>query len=98
MKNAAGIRRPKKWETRMNRLVASWVSGCLLMIPIAGAVAAVAAGAADAGGPTRGGSQPDTTLETIVVTLSYIRRTATESPLPAAVIPPDHTLYRAMPD
>src|ERR1700676_3056591 len=70
----------------MNRLVASWVPGCLLMIPIACAlVAAAPAGAADAGGPTRG-SQPEASLETIVVTGSYLRRADTESPSPVDVI------------
>jgi iron complex outermembrane recepter protein len=74
----------------MNRLVASWVPGCLLMIPIAGALAAAGpAGAADANGPPRGGAQPEATLETIVVTGSYIRRTDTESPSPVTVMNSD---------
>jgi len=81
----------------MNRLIASWVPGCLLMIPIAGAlVAAAPAGAADAGGPARGGPQSDATLETIVVTGSYIRRTDTESPSPVDVITADDILKRGM--
>jgi iron complex outermembrane recepter protein len=81
----------------MIRLVASWAPGCLLMIPIAGAVvAAGTAGAADAGGPTRGGSPPDATLETIVVTGSYIRRTDTESPSPVDVITAEDILKRGM--
>src|ERR1700737_3000985 len=66
----------RNWETRMNRLVASWVPGCLLMIPIAGAAAAptAAAGPPAAAGPTVAvdAAQPATTLETIVVTGSYI--------------------------
>src|ERR1700688_2014593 len=80
----------------MNRLVASWVPGCLMMIPIVAAVAGAPAAAADANGPTRGGSQSDATLETIVVTGSYIRRTDTESPSPVDVITTDDILKRGM--
>src|SRR6202521_999495 len=75
----------------MSRLVASWVSGCLLLIPIA-----AAAGAADTNVPTHDGSQPATALETIVVTGSYIRRTDTESPSPIEVITSDDILKRGM--
>src|SRR5258708_39975389 len=76
----------KKWETRMNRLFASWVPGCLLMIPIAGAlVAAAPAGAADAGGPARG-AQPEAPLGNILGTGAYIRRPHTESPPPVGVL------------
>jgi iron complex outermembrane receptor protein len=64
----------------MNRLAASWVPCYLLSIPIA------AAAGADAGGPPRDGSPSASTLETIVVTGSYIRRTDTESPSPVDVI------------
>jgi iron complex outermembrane receptor protein len=79
----------------MNRLFASWVPGCLL-IPIAGSVVAAGpAGAADANGPTRG-SQPEATLETIVVTGSYIRRTDTESPSPVDVITADDIVKRGL--
>ena len=87
----------------MNRLVASRVPGCLLLIPIATALmAAAAAGAADtvgAVGPkgaTNDGSQASATLETIVVTGSYIRRTDTESPSPVDVITSDDILKRGM--
>jgi iron complex outermembrane receptor protein len=65
----------------MSRLVASWVPGCLLLIPIA----AAAADGVDTGGPTHG-PQPTASLDTIVVTGSYIRRTDTESPSPVDVI------------
>ena len=65
----------------MSRLVASWVSGCLLLIPVV-----VAAGGADANGPAREGSDSGAVLEAVVVTGSYIRRTDTESPSPVDVI------------
>jgi iron complex outermembrane receptor protein len=68
------------------------------MIPIAGA-AADPAGAVDVGETkvrTNDGSQPATTLETIVVTGSYIRRTDTESPSPVDVITSDDILKRGM--
>ena len=64
-------------------IVARWISGCLLLIPL-GALGAVA-GPAGSSGPARDVSQP-ATLETIVVTGSYIRRTDTESPSPVDVI------------
>ncbi|HEY4444386.1 MAG TPA: TonB-dependent receptor [Steroidobacteraceae bacterium] len=67
----------------MNRLTASWVPGCLLLIPLAGAAVA-ASPAADANGPAR--DSPSATLEAIVVTGSYIRRTDTESPSPVTVL------------
>jgi iron complex outermembrane recepter protein len=67
----------------MRRLVASWVSGCLLLIPLAGT--ASAADAADTNVPAHD-SQGTATLDTIVVTGSYIRRTDTESPSPVDVI------------
>ena len=81
----------------MNRLVASRVPGCLLLIPIA--VGAGAAGAVDAVGPdarTKDSSQASATLETIVVTGSYIRRTDTESPSPVDVITSDDILKRGL--
>src|SRR3979490_3096151 len=84
----------------MNRLVASWVPGCLLMMPLAdAAVAAGSAGAADpvdTNVPRKDGSQPAATLEAIVVTGSYIRRTDTESPSPVDVITSDDILKRGM--
>src|SRR5258706_2741880 len=86
----------------MTRLVPSRVPGCLLLIPIAAARVAAAAGAADivgAVGPkaaANDGSQPEATLETIVVTGSYIRRTDTESPSPVDVITADDILKRGM--
>ncbi len=64
----------------MSQRVTSWVPGCLLLIPIL-----AAAGAANTAGPTSDGPQP-ATLDTIVVTGSYIRRTDTESPSPVDVI------------
>src|SRR6202140_3206607 len=88
--------RSEKWETRMNRLVPSGVPGWLKVIPAArGVVVAGPGGAADANGPARG-SQPDATLESIVVTGSYIRRTDTESPSPVDVITADDILKRGM--
>src|ERR1700716_1906546 len=82
----------------MKRRVASWVPGCLLMIPIAGAAAgpAAAVDAADTNVRTNDGSQPATTLEPIVVTGSYIRRTDTESPSPVDIITSDDILKRGM--
>src|SRR5258706_4690871 len=86
----------------MTRLVPSRVPGCLLLIPIAAARVAAAAGAADivgAVGPkaaANDGSQASATLETIVFTGSYIRRTDTESPSPVDVITSDDILKRGM--
>ena len=65
----------------MSQRVASWVPGCLLFIPIL-----AAAGAANTTGPANDGPQPVATLDSIVVTGSYIRRTDTESPSPVDVI------------
>ena len=65
----------------MSHSIASWVPGCILLVPVA---AAAAAGAP--AGPARDGSSSSATLETIVVTGSYIRRTDTESPSPVDVI------------
>ena len=47
------------------------------------------AGPADADGPPAGAQQPNSTLETIVVTGSYIRRTNSESPSPVTTIDAD---------
>lgn len=63
----------------MSQFVAGWVPGCLLILP-------VAAMAADAAGPGREGPESGGTLEAVVVTGSYIRRTDTESPSPVDVI------------
>ena len=73
----------------MSGLVIRWVPGFCLLIPIA----ATAAPATD--GPARDGSQ-STTLDTIVVTGSYIRRTDTESPSPVDIINADDILKRGM--
>ena len=67
----------------MSRLVASWVSGGFLLLPLM-------VGAADNGGPARDASPA--ALEAIVVTGSYIRRTDTESPSPVDVINADDIL------
>ncbi len=67
----------------MNRLAASWLPGCLSLTIIAGAAAA------DTTGPAHDASQSTATMEAIVVTGSYIRRTDTESPSPIDVINAD---------
>jgi iron complex outermembrane receptor protein len=72
----------------MNRLAASWVPGCLLLLPIA--AGAGAADTVDTSVPH--GSQPSATLETIVVTGSYLRRTDIESPSPVTVLNSDEIL------
>ena len=65
----------------MHRLVARWVPGCFSLIALAGW-----AGAVDATGPSPDSSASSGTLETIVVTGSYIRRTDTETPSPVQFI------------
>jgi iron complex outermembrane receptor protein len=75
----------------MSRLVASWVPGCLLLIPIV-----VVAGGADTNGPVREGSDSGAVLEAVVVTGSYIRRTDTESPSPVDIISAEDILKRGM--
>jgi iron complex outermembrane recepter protein len=62
----------------MSRLVASCVSSCLFLIPVFTW--------SDTQGPTSDSSGSGATLETIVVTGSYIRRTNTESPSPVDLI------------
>ena len=79
--NAAGIRHLENGRFRMNRFVASWVPGCLSLLILVGV-----ASAADGTGPAHDGSQPPATMEAIVVTGSYSRRTDTESPSPVDVI------------
>jgi len=74
----------------MNRLVASCASGCLSFLALAGV--AGAAGAADVTGPTRDSASSSGTLDTIVVTGSYIRRTDTETPSPVQFINADEIL------
>src|ERR1700679_2314251 len=65
----------------MNRLAVSGIACCLLLIPIfAGA---------DTNGPPPPGAPSGGTLDTIVVTGSYIRRTNTESPSPVTTIDAD---------
>ena len=68
-------------------------SALSLRLPLAGAVTCVwiapfvtgVASAADPG-PAKSGGSPDTTLETVVVTGSYLRRTDTETPSPVQII------------
>ncbi len=72
----------------MNRLFIGRAAACLLLIPIA-------AGAADAVGPSRDAA-PSSTLEAIVVTGSYIRRTDTESPSPVDIINADDITKRGL--
>jgi iron complex outermembrane receptor protein len=68
----------------MSRLITRWVSSCLLLIPTI-----AAAGGADADGPTQEGSRSAGTLDAIVVTGSYIRRTNSETPSPVTTIDAD---------
>lgn len=65
----------------MSRLIAGRIAGYLSLIVVTGV-----AGAADAGGPTRDATSSSGTLDTIVVTGSYIRRTDSETPSPVQVI------------
>jgi iron complex outermembrane receptor protein len=64
----------------MNKRVVGWVCGCLWSIPVL---------AADVQGPPVVNSAGSPTLDTIVVTGSYIRRTNTESPSPVTTINAD---------
>jgi len=59
---------------------------CQMSLP---AAAGPAAGPADADGPPASAQQSNSTLETIVVTGSYIRRTNSESPSPVTTIDAD---------
>jgi iron complex outermembrane receptor protein len=63
----------------MNKRVVGWVCGCLWSLP-------VLAGADVQGPPAANSAGSPTTLETIVVTGSYIRRADTESPSPVQII------------
>jgi iron complex outermembrane recepter protein len=65
----------------MRRVIASCLSSCLLSMPIFAA--------ADPQGPPASGTGPTATLDTIVVTGSYIHRTNTESPSPVTTIDAD---------
>ncbi|MGO9991848.1 MAG: TonB-dependent receptor domain-containing protein [Steroidobacteraceae bacterium] len=65
----------------MSRVVAGCVSSCLLLIPICAV--------ADTQGPPATNSGSSITLDTIVVTGSYIRRTNAESPSPVTTIDAD---------
>src|ERR1700724_1397873 len=69
---------PYKWEMYMSRLIASCLPICLLLVPILDRAQTV--------GPARGASDSGASLETIVVTGSYLRRADTESPSPVDVI------------
>ena len=68
----------------MNRFIASCVPACLLLLPLVAV--------ADTNGPPSVSPGPATTLDTIVVTGSYIRRTDTESPSPVTVLNSDEIL------
>ncbi len=65
----------------MSRLIAGGVACCLPLIPILAA--------ADTNGPPAPSAESTTTLQTIVVTGSYIRRTNAESPSPVTTIDSD---------
>ena len=65
----------------MNRLAVSGIACCLLLIPILAG--------ADTNGPPPPSAASGATLDTIVVTGSYIRRTNTESPSPVTTIDAD---------
>jgi iron complex outermembrane receptor protein len=65
----------------MSRLIASCICSSLLLTPLITA--------AEPQGPPAGSSGSGTTLDTIVVTGSYIRRTNTESPSPVTTIDAD---------
>jgi iron complex outermembrane receptor protein len=65
----------------MGRLIASCICSGLLLTPLITA--------AEPQGPPAGSSGPSTTLDTIVVTGSYIRRTNAESPSPVTTIDAD---------
>jgi len=69
---------PYKWEMYMSRLIAGCLPICLLFVPILARAQNV--------GPARGASDSGASLETIVVTGSYLRRADTESPSPVDVI------------
>jgi iron complex outermembrane receptor protein len=69
---------PYKWEMYMSRLIASCVPICLLLVPVLARAQTL--------GPARGASDSGASLETIVVTGSYLRRADTESPSPVDVI------------
>jgi iron complex outermembrane receptor protein len=79
-KNAAGIRGiDTMGDLRMSRLFASCVPAWFLLLP-------TFAGAAAADGPPSEKAGSDATLEPIVVTGSYLRRTDTETPSPVTVL------------
>jgi len=67
----------------MSRLFACCVAGCLLSL------SAAAVAGPDPQGPPAGSAPSSSTLEAIVVTGSYIRRTNTESPSPVTLISAD---------
>ncbi len=67
----------------MSRLIASCVSSCLFL-------AAYNLAVADTQGPPANTTGSDSTLDTIVVTGSYIRRTNAESPSPVTTIDADY--------
>src|ERR1700678_4630878 len=65
----------------MNRLAVSGIACCLTLIPILAG--------ADTNGPHPPSAASGATLDTILVTGSYIRRTNTESPSPVTTIDAD---------
>jgi iron complex outermembrane receptor protein len=81
--NAAGIRMTleKTGDSGMSRLVAGCLFSCVLL--------SATCAAADAQGPPAASSESAYTLDTIVVTGSYIRRTNAESPSPVTTIDAD---------
>src|ERR1700677_877374 len=75
----------RNWETRMRTVVACCLASVLCSLPLL----AAAAPTSDLEGPPAGASAPNSTLDTIVVTGSYIRRTNSESPSPVTTIDAD---------
>src|SRR5271169_1795854 len=73
---------PENRGFRMNKRVIGWVCGCLCSLP-------VLAGPDVQGPPVSSSAGSSATLDTIVVTGSYIRRTNTESPSPVTTINAD---------
>ena len=69
----------------MNRLVAAGIASCL-------SVASWSGSAAESAGSVRSGAESGPTLDAVVVTGSYIRRTDTESPSPVDIIDAEQIL------
>src|SRR6202453_4557800 len=75
----------RNWETRMRTVVACCLASVLCSLPLL----AAAAPTSDLEGHPAGASAPNSTLDTIVVTGSYIRRINSESPSPVTTIDAD---------